>query len=188
MQLWQNNDRDFSTKNKKKYTGYVPIDYNIIRKDKSDQGGVTVLTEKQILQQFQTGYDCAQIIWLFYAPALELSESEALEYASASGTGVFRRKDCGALDGAASVLKMFYGYSPFDEYESDPCVDEKLHELKTRFADINGAVTCSALLGMDLTTADDVDFSSPDTILSAHCPGYVASALSLIDDIIGRDF
>ena len=164
------------------------MDYNIIRIDKSEPGGVTVLTEKQILQQFQTGYDCAQIIWLVYAPALELSEAEALEYASASGSGILRRKVCGALEGSAAVLKMFYGYSPFDEYESDPCVDEKLQKLKTRFADINGAITCSALLGMDLTTDDDVDFSAPDTILSTHCPGYAASALSLIDDIIGRDF
>jgi C_GCAxxG_C_C family probable redox protein len=147
-----------------------------------------VLTEKQILQQFQNGYDCVQIIWLVYAPALELSEDEAMEYASASGTGVFRRKICGALDGAAAVLKMFYGYSPFDEYESDPCVDEKLHELKMRFADINGALTCSALLGTDLTVAENADFSATDSISLIHCSKYVASALSLIDDIVGRDF
>ncbi len=143
-----------------------------------------MLTQEEILTKFLKGYNCTQIVYMAYAEKLGITEEKALEIASENGSATFRGGVCGALDAACGVLRLLYEE---DADVSEKEIETKINNLKERFAEENGSDTCNALLGIDMTKVEDLDLSDLHDRLTNRCPGYVASALSLIEEEIAAE-
>gem|GEM_PF-3125476 len=137
-----------------------------------------MLTKEAIQNQFLSGYNCTQIIFLAYAEKLGLTEEKALELADELGNGTFRGGTCGALDGAIAVMKLLYEEDPS---VSDKALEEKISALKKAFCEENGDDTCKGLLGVDLTNPQDLDLSLLEELLKERCPAFVLSALTFLE-------
>ena len=73
--------------------------------------------EEKAIQNFLTGYNCAQSVFLAFAPDLGLSDDLALRLSSSFGGGMGRlREVCGAVSGILMAAGVLYGYtSPTDD-------------------------------------------------------------------------
>ncbi len=104
--------------------------------------------EEKAVQNFLSGYNCAQSVFLAFAPDLGLSDDLALRLSSSFGGGMGRlREVCGAVSGILRAAGVLYGYT-------SPCDDAAkaahyalVQELAGKFRERHGAILCRELLG-----------------------------------------
>ena len=104
--------------------------------------------EEKAVQNFLSGYNCAQSVFLAFAPDLGLSDDLALRLSSSFGGGMGRlREVCGAVSGILMAAGVLYGYT-------SPCDDAAkaahyalVQELAGKFRERHGAILCRELLG-----------------------------------------
>ena len=104
--------------------------------------------EEKAVQNFLSGYNCAQSVFLAFAPDLGFSDDLALRLSSSFGGGMGRlREVCGAVSGILMAAGVLYGYT-------SPCDDEAkaahyalVQELAGKFRERHGTILCRELLG-----------------------------------------
>jgi C_GCAxxG_C_C family probable redox protein len=105
------------------------------------------------LQYFAEGYNCAEAVLLAVAQAAGRNCPCIPRMASGLGGGVGRQGElCGTLNGGALVIGLLHGRDHADEAEIKEAVTIKTAEFVRRFAEVNGAVCCRDLLGLELNT------------------------------------
>ena len=106
--------------------------------------------EEQAVQYFLNGYNCAQSVFLAFAPDIGVEAEPAARLSSAFGGGMGRlREVCGAVSGMLMAAGALYGYaSPGDDgakAELYALVQELAGQFKAEF----GTMICRELLGRE---------------------------------------
>ena len=131
----------------------------------------------------------------FMAATLRTGESSVLrlpwhpEEVISGCHGIWRRDgaDRGALravTGAILVLGLSFGGTGPAEKKANDKTYALVQEFIARFTDRNGAISCTELLGCDLSTEEGLSRAREGKLTRIVCPGYVRDAVEILDSII----
>lgn len=107
------------------------------------------MAQKQALEYFHRGFNCAQSVFTAFAGQLGLKEEAALRFSSAFGAGLGRMRGiCGAFSGLCMVAGYCQG-----NLTGEPSDKEKIfsltRELADEFKQEFGSLLCRELLHLN---------------------------------------
>ncbi|MFA6909977.1 MAG: C-GCAxxG-C-C family protein [Candidatus Cloacimonadaceae bacterium] len=139
--------------------------------------------QQKAVQSFDTGYNCAQSVFVAFAPALGLDEKTALKIASTFGGGMHRGATCGALTGAMMALGLAAGFSEYSPEAKDE-IGGLTRELVLRWQDQFGELDCRDILQIDPCDPEQKQAAREAGILAERCPNCVNGAVQILSDIL----
>ncbi|MCQ2056018.1 MAG: C-GCAxxG-C-C family protein [archaeon] len=144
-----------------------------------------MVSEEEIAEGFNDGFDCAMAVFSRLAPKVGLTEDQGKKLASCFGVGMMQGAVCGAVSGALIAIGYKYGNTePKDISQRGLCL-QKRQEFIDKFVEEFKNITCPGLLGLDLRKEDDMEKAHKQGILSKICPKYCRRAIEITEGIIG---
>jgi C_GCAxxG_C_C family probable redox protein len=144
------------------------------------------MKEKESLDYFRNGFNCAQAVFTPFAKENGISESYALKIASGFGGGMGRlQATCGAVTGAYMAIGVKHGKSIGDEGNEKR---EKTYELVRTFdATFKKQFTttsCWELLRCDLTTDEGKKYFTDNKLHEKVCQQCVSHAVRIMEKLL----
>ncbi|MDI3507168.1 MAG: hypothetical protein PWQ69_1148 [Methanomicrobiaceae archaeon] len=134
---------------------------------------------------FMRGYNCAQAVSSVFAGDAGVPEEVILGIATGFGGGVGHTGGtCGAVSGAVIAIGLLFGTTGPDEKEAKDLTYEITREFVTRCAEKNGTVSCTELLGCDLSTAEGLARARKENLTRTRCPRYVRDAVEILEGVL----
>ncbi len=128
---------------------------------------------------------CAQSVLSVYAERYGLDQATAMRIATGLGGGVGRMGGtCGTLTGAALVIGLELGPDKSGDQQAKDRTYEATRLLQERFIDKHGSNQCRDLLEKDLSRDAEYRQARDAGLFKTRCPGFVDTAVSVLDDII----
>ena len=108
------------------------------------------MTRKEKAEElFKKGYNCSQAVIGAFCDDFNLDFNTAMKLSEGFGGGLGRmRLTCGAVSGMAMVIGLLLSGGNADN-DTRAVVYEKVHSLADKFAEKNGSIICSDLLGLN---------------------------------------
>ena len=101
---------------------------------------------EQAAELFLEGYNCAQSVYIAFAPRMGITKKQAAKMASALGGGLCRmRETCGAVSGGMMVLGAIMGYDSPDDLAKKILYARGQRVMK-QFKEQFGTLNCLELL------------------------------------------
>lgn len=101
-------------------------------------------------ENFQSGYSCAQAVFLACTEDMGLDTETRARIASSFGGGMGgMRQVCGAVSGMLMALGLKYGYADPKDRAGKTAQYELVRALADEFKKENGSIICRELLGLD---------------------------------------
>jgi C_GCAxxG_C_C family probable redox protein len=135
---------------------------------------------------FNDGFSCSQAVLATYAELFGLDRDRALKVASAFGGGMGHLGEtCGAVTGAFMVIGLKCGQT---EDADDKETKKKTYRLVKVFAEkfkaLNGSISCTELLGCDLSTPEGMKRAKEQNLFVTLCPTFVRDAAELLEELL----
>lgn len=141
---------------------------------------------EEAVSRFMGGYNCAQAVSSVFAADLGVPEEVILRAATGFGGGMGHTGGaCGAVSGAVLVLGLSFGSTGPAEKEAKDETYALVREFVTRFTIRNGAVSCTGLLGCDLSTDDGLAQAREQNLARTTCPRYIRDVVEILGEILG---
>lgn len=142
---------------------------------------------KAALARFEEGYDCSHAILGAYADLFEFDEKsmEMIHRPCGPMTGA-PVGVCGAVLGALKAL----GQQLRNEREAGRETRKKselIREFRDRFEAIHGTVSCTELLGEDITTPDGQFAAMDKDLFRKRCVTFITDSAEILEDLIQLD-
>lgn len=144
----------------------------------------TSLTLPEIVELFQHGVGCAQIVTGEFSEKTGLNCQQLRKLGGAFDGGMGRAESCGAVIGALAVLGLIYGHSDMDEGKQKALLMEKSRQFQEKFCKKYGSCLCREILGYDLTKDEDAAIIFEKGLLFQLCPEVVADSIAILKEII----
>ncbi|MBS5787322.1 MAG: C_GCAxxG_C_C family protein [Clostridioides difficile] len=142
------------------------------------------MEEKEVLDQFLKGFDCAQIVLSNVSEGLDIDKKTANKVAACFGAGMFDGETCGAVTGALMAIGLKYGHYLPDDGESKGLNIQKLMEFKYKFLEKYDSVICKNLLGYDISNPMGAEKIHENNLLNTFCPKVVSETTKILDEIL----
>ena len=143
--------------------------------------------EKQAMEFFNNGFNCAQGVLVMQSEALGLDKETAARIASAFGGGINRSGNvCGAVSGALMALGLKFGNKAPGEQIAREQAYAKADWFIHRFTESCGSIICRDLLGMDLSQPGMLEKAREEKIFQTKCPRYVALAAEIAEAMLAE--
>ena len=141
--------------------------------------------EEQAVQNFLDGCNCAQSVLLAYADVLGLTREQAAMVSVGFGGGMGRlRLHCGAFSAAVMLAGVLEGEDG-DKKEHRPQTYARVQEIRRRFVERNGTVSCAELLGRAGVPEDPTpEERTPEYYAKRPCARVIRSACEIIDEMM----
>jgi C_GCAxxG_C_C family probable redox protein len=98
---------------------------------------------------FRAGHNCAQSVFLVFAPQLGLDGETAAKLSQAFGGGICRMREvCGTLSGALMALGLLRGSADGGDKAAKDALYREGQLLAQQFRRDNGSIICRELLGL----------------------------------------
>ena len=131
--------------------------------------------------------NCAQAVFGAYAGELGIPQPTASKIAQGLGAGMGRSGSmCGAVTASALVIGMKVPDSA-DERSRREQVYGLVKEFIKRFTARHGSTNCTDLLGCDLSTPEGLAAARKQDVFAGKCPGLVASAVTIIEELFNNN-
>ena len=102
------------------------------------------------VENFKSGYNCAQSVFLAFAEEFGFDNETALKLSSSFGGGMGRlREVCGAVSSMFAIAGLKYGYTSNNDDDIKAKHYELIQNLAEKFKSENGSIICRELLGVD---------------------------------------
>lgn len=112
-------------------------------------------------------------------------EEVILSAVTGFGAGVGRTGGmCGAVSGAIITLGLLFGSTGPGENEAKDLTYGLTRKFVTRFAGRCGSVSCTVLLGCDLSTGEGFARARDENLTRTLCPCYVKDAVEIIEEVL----
>ena len=119
-----------------------------------------------------------------YSSELGLKDDQALRIAAPFGGGFGHRGEvCGAVTGAMMVLGLKTGYIDPQDKATKQAVYTLAGELQNRFAARQGTTFCRDLLGMDISSPEQLELARAEGLFQTRCPHFVQTAVDILEDM-----
>jgi C_GCAxxG_C_C family probable redox protein len=140
---------------------------------------------KAALAKFEEGYDCSHAILGAYADLFEFDEKSMEMIRRPCGPMTGRPMTvCGAVMGALKALSQKLR----DDKEAGHDTQRKselIREFRERFEKLHGTVSCTELLGVDISEPDGQMMALDKDLFHTHCVKYITDAALILEDLIG---
>jgi C_GCAxxG_C_C family probable redox protein len=133
--------------------------------------------------RFMRSMNCAQAVFETFAPSMGMPAETARRVASAFAGGMGMGSQCGAVSGALMVIGMKYGKTEDRDSEADQRTFSKTAEFIAEFRKQNGHISCSELLGCNISAPEGLKTAQSEGLFTTLCPRYVRSAAEILDRI-----
>lgn len=111
--------------------------------------------KEKAIELFLAGANCAQAVFVAFAPLTGLDEQTALRLSSSFGGGIGRlREVCGAVSGMCMAAGVLYGYDDLADPVAKKDHYARIQEMCGAFRERFGTLICRELL--DKKTAADI--------------------------------
>lgn len=141
--------------------------------------------ELQARENFTSGYNCAQSVFLTYANKYGFDKDTALKLASSFGGGMGRMREvCGAVSAMFMIAGLESGYVENNDDEVKAEHYSRIQNLAKEFKKKHGTIICRELLGVD---ADDNPIPSKRTSQyyeERPCEEFIADVCKIIDEFV----
>ncbi len=144
--------------------------------------------EEKARELFNSGYNCAQAVFLAFCDLTGFDERTATLLSSSFGGGMGRlREVCGAVSGAFMVAGLLYGPADPNDHKAKMEHYARIQALAARFKEINGSYICRDLMGLPAGPSDP----EPEKRTEAYyhrrsCADYVALSARILDEYIAE--
>ena len=143
----------------------------------------------QAVETFESGYTCAQAVFVTYAGLFGMDRETALKLASPMGGGVGRMREiCGVVSAMALLAGLKEGNTDPENEEGKERIYLLVREMADQFKEKNGSIICRELLG--ITQREESAKPAPRTkeyYASRPCSALVASAAEIIEEMLLED-
>jgi C_GCAxxG_C_C family probable redox protein len=132
---------------------------------------------------FDSGFNCAQAVFVSYARDYFKFEDDAYKLASPFGAGIsYRGGMCGAVSGALMVIGLHYGYSEVSSLNDKELNYKISKEFMTIFSERNGSLACNKLLNCRIDTPEGLKLAREEDAFQA-CSTFVENACEILDSL-----
>ncbi len=137
---------------------------------------------------FQDGFNCAQSVFVAFAPDLGLDQETALKVSTAFGGGMGRLGEaCGAVTGALMALGLKYGRATKQDVAARDKTYALTQEFARRFRQRHDALTCRDLLGCDPGTPEGQAMIKERGLHTNLCTGLVRDAAEILEEMLSEE-
>lgn len=133
---------------------------------------------------YKEGFSCAPAVLAAYCEQFGLERNLALKIATGFGGGMHLGQTCGAVTGAIMVIGLKYGRIKADDIEAKRRTAKMVVEFAKRFKARHGSISCTELIGYDISTLDGFEEAKRKDLFKQVCPKYVESAAEILDEIL----
>ena len=135
---------------------------------------------------FREGYNCSQAVFCAFGDLTGIEKDAGARLSAAFGGGMGRlREVCGTMSGALLVLGILYGYDEPGNIEAKKEHYALVQKFARRFEERFGALRCKEILkNIQVTPGGEPEPRTPEFYNRRPCPGIVAGAAELLDEII----
>ena len=143
--------------------------------------------EQQAVQYFQDGYNCAQAVFLAFAPDLGMERAAAARLSSSFGGGMGRlREVCGAVSGMLMAAGALYGYdTPGDDVQKAAHY-ALVQALAGQFREAHSTILCRELLNRPGPESPTPEARTPDYYASRPCARFVGTAARILEEYMAK--
>ena len=139
---------------------------------------------KAALEKFEEGYDCSHAILSAYADLFEFDDKSVETIQRPCGPMTGRAMTvCGAVAGALKALNQKLR----EDREAGKSTEKKsemLREFRDRFEKLHGSVSCTDLLGVDISQMDGQQLALERDLFRTRCVQYVTDSAEILEDLI----
>ena len=143
--------------------------------------------KEKAVEIFNRKFHCSQAILAAFADECGLTEKTALRLGGCFGSGMRRGEVCGACTGALMVLGAMYGQCDETDLQSRELANRVNDHMMKLFAERVGSYMCRDILGVDITTAEGVQYARENHLFTELCPRIVAAAADVLEEIIAEN-
>jgi C_GCAxxG_C_C family probable redox protein len=134
---------------------------------------------------FQQGFSCSQAVLAVFAEDFGLDRDLAFRISQGFGAGIAYTDDiCGAVSGAIMVIGLRYGRIKADDIAAKEKTYAVVTEFLREFEKRNGSVTCTGLLGSNLSDPQQVTEVKKRKVVMARCPAFVRDAVEIVERLV----
>ena len=138
---------------------------------------------EKAVNNFKSGYNCAQSVFLAFASEFGLDDETALKLSSSFGGGMGRlREVCGAVSSMFAIAGLKKGYTSPNDDDSKTQHYELIQNLAKKFKSKYGTIICRELL--ELPEGADSPIPSKRTeeyYQTRPCEAFVRHASEIIE-------
>jgi len=139
----------------------------------------------EAVSRFMRGYNCAQAVGSVFSDDAGVPEEVILSAATGFGGGMGRTGGvCGAVSGGIIVIGLLFGSTGPGENEAKDLVYDLTRKFVTRFAERCGSISCTELLGCDLSIGEGFARARDENLTRTLCPCYVENTVELFEKVL----
>lgn len=144
------------------------------------------MTKDEVLKQFEEGYDCAQVVFHYWAEKLGLDGKVAHRISTGFGAGMLQGETCGAIIGAYMALGLKYGACEPGRAGEEQRVASIIKDVqfRDRLLEKYPSTMCKELLDADFSTSEGAKKIRDQKLMITFCPRLVADVLDILDEIM----
>lgn len=144
------------------------------------------MTKETVLEEFDKGYDCCQVVFHYWAKKLGMDERLAYRISSGFGAGMLQGETCGAIIGAYMALGLKYGcdQTGYDGEQQRVASIIKNVQFRQEFLKNYSSTMCRELLGADFSTSEGAKFIRDNQMMTTFCPQLVSDIIDLLEQIM----
>ena len=144
------------------------------------------MTKEEVLEAFEQGYDCCQVVFHYWAEKLGLDGKLAYKISSGFSAGMLQGETCGAIVGAYMALGLKYGFceSGSEGEEQKVALMIKNLQFRGKFLEKYPSSMCKELLGADFSTREGMQEIGEKKLMTTFCPQLVADVMNILEEIM----
>jgi C_GCAxxG_C_C family probable redox protein len=136
-------------------------------------------------QSFMSRFTCSAAVFSAFSGDLGLDPDTAKKIACGFGAGVSKTGNiCGAVSGAIMVIGLKYGKTDAGDEAATEKTRALVRQFVLEFTKKNGSVSCTDLLGYDLSNPEDYNAARDSGIFTTKCPALVRDAADILEKIM----
>ena len=134
------------------------------------------------IQQFKSGFNCAQAVVTAFAGELGIEYDTAIRITSGFGGGMGRQQlTCGALAGAYMVIGYLHGkHAPDDDLANEKTV-ELIKKFTSDFKGKYGHSDCFSLIGVDLNSEEGRREAEEKNLFELKCEKFIEQVVDMLE-------
>ncbi|UUX91149.1 C-GCAxxG-C-C family protein [Methanoplanus endosymbiosus] len=140
---------------------------------------------ERALNNFSSGYNCAQSTLSAFAEDFGVKEEDAINYATGFGSGMATGRICGVCTGADMAIGLYTRDIP-DIHERKKVAYALAKEFLERFEEVHGAVNCIDLLGYDHTDLEEEEKQPIEKRPKTVCRKFIGDAIVILSEIVEK--
>ncbi|MGD0535173.1 MAG: C-GCAxxG-C-C family protein [Methanoregula sp.] len=134
---------------------------------------------------FTEGYSCSQAVCAAFAEDFGIDRDTALRLSCGLGGGMAHTGNtCGAVTGALMVIGMKYGRTAVDDLAAKEKTYAVANEFISEFLRRNHSVSCTDLIGHNLSDPKELAIARKDNLFHTKCPRFVRDAGEILEKIL----